>query len=192
MCAGDICMRLQHLSRSACVTSRPWGQFLTTLNRNTLSITFTGEPSFFFIHPSLTHIKHLTTLHKSKNNFMTLYAFERIAKIVCTSRVIILTFALQDGETAKHRNVLLNEFTLLWYRTNNHNNAKWFTGWNHHRSIELFQYFERWYRLHLDILFARKKTWLPTSHKAWSSKHFLSWGGLQKFHLSRNPLNNDM
>lgn len=36
------------------------------------------------------------------------------------------------------------------------------------------------------------KTWSPTSQKAWSSKHFLSWGGLQMFHLSRSPLNNDM
>lgn len=30
---------------------------------------------------------------------------------------------------------------------------------------------------------------MVTSQKAWSSKHFLSWGGLQKFHLSIIPLN---
>ena len=88
----------------------------------------------------------------------------------------LLTCALEDGGTAKQR-YFVKRF------------PKCISGYYLYKILELIIFFQC-SELSSDGCFV--SFWLPTSQKAWSSKHLLSCGGLQNFHLSSTPLNGDI
>lgn len=156
--AGDICMWLQHLCCSACVTSRPWGRFLT-LNRNILSITFTVW-TFLFI-PVLPHSKKKK--ERTVWNFMRLN--EQQKRFALPGSVSASVFLHSHCKMRKLQNMEMCRWMNLPYYDYSTISHKWFTAWNRHGSIK-WTSFERSSRRHFHFLFACYETWfayLPES-----------------------------